>query len=455
MMKRWLTIVVACMLALSGCGGSVSEPPAEAPKDPPVISEPLPTAPDADSAELAAVRAEITKSGALMAVAYLGYAQLPFFSDISVYLEANGFGDVYPFLMDVPEEGLARQEGGELYAVVPESDDVELTVYEYIMDETDDYIPDPGAQLLKVSGGEPILLIGNVSEIVPNLFIRAEKKDGSVVEYAPCLSMMDGALNACEGVYDFTPSQLLPQFWPEYDPVPDEIFCGTWYAQEWNNGDELMAMTLTLENDGRAEYFYGYPYGEILEWFEGSWSLNSEDQIELEMFGGPVSWEGSETSGESYEWKTVLSWDFNSSALVLSHESGSPLLYGTDGIEYSFLNFDGFYLVGDWIADTQYRDWVYELRLFDNAECWFNVYETDGDFLAGYEGWWFVENDLINLSLLLCDGEHPENSELDYMWGEYLTVMSDPEHLTMQFSQGSILTLDMEESGEETFARRG
>jgi len=456
MMKRWIAIVMACVFLLSGCGKKDEIQPGKPTKQP-TVSQPAadssqPTGPAADSAQLAALRAEINDSGALMGVAYLGYAELPFFEDVTVYLEANGFGDKYPFLYEIPEERIVRQEGCEIYAVVPASADVKLTVWEYGMDDGASF-PEPGEELLQSGDGQPILLMGNISDIVPNLLVRAEEKDGLSADYAPCLSLEDFFLNPGEGVYDFTPTEMLGQYGPQGPVVTASALYGTWHARQYDESDELWAMTLTLERDGRAVYYYGYPYSDILERFEGTWSMEENQQLVLDLYGGPQSWDGSETSGEQYQMSSRFHYDFHGSALVLMHEDGNPLLYDTEGYLYEFLPFDGFYMMGDWVAESEYWGWTYELRLLDNGECWLSIYDDFDEQLVDYEGWWSVNDDVLDLSMSLSYGQHPESPELDYIAGSYGVSMSGPDDLTLEYGSGTILTVNMEGYGFENFVR--
>lgn len=236
----------------------------------------------------------------------------------------------------------------------------------------------------------------------------------------------------------------------EYAPVEVE-FCGTWYAQHSDSNGDLMAMSLTLSGDGWAEYYYGYPHGDILEYFEGSWSLSDTQQIMLELYGGPYSWEGSESEGEHYQSRVELRWDYHGSSLLLTHEGGNALLHGAQGETILFLPFDGFGLIGNWAARSEDWGWVYELRLSDSGECQFDIYDEDDTLLVGYEGWWSVENDRLDLSVLRSYGQHPESPELDHIYGRYLVAYAHPEKLILQYEEGHILTVNMEGTGEECF----
>ena len=90
------------------------------------------------------------------------------------------------------EDHAVLHEGGEIYAVIPVDDTVQLTVSDLVMDMSDDYVSDRGEDFLILQDVAPLLLRGNVSEIVPNLLIIGEK-DGQKVEYPP----VSAAWTAC------------------------------------------------------------------------------------------------------------------------------------------------------------------------------------------------------------------------------------------------------------------
>ena len=441
MMKRLLALTMVCVMTLCGCSHEAPAAPVPTPETPPVTSE---------SAELAQLRADMDAGGAILGVAYLGSAELPGFEDLSVYLEANGFGDRYPFLYEIPEERLVRQDGCDILAVVPASPDVTLTISEYSMDE--DLIHGTlGEELLTVNDGQPAILIGTVTEIFSNLYIHAQSNSGLCADYIPYLNPAYSFLPPAEGVYDFTATELLGQFEPGNDHAWWLGLCDTWYTRHYNGDDELMAMTLTLEPDGRAEYSYGYPNGEVLERFEGSWTVPKDQQLMLDLYGGPQSFEGSTTPGEAYGMKSLLNYNFYGNTLVLDYAEGTPLLHGADEGQFKFLYFDGFNLMGDWVARSDYWGWVYELRLFDNGECWFDIYDDAGEQLTAYEGWWSVENDILDFSVILSYGQHPETPELDHIAGSYLASLSGTDELTLYYESGHILTVNMEGEGYEHF----
>jgi len=247
--------------------------------------------------------------------------------------------------------------------------------------------------------------------------------------------------------------------YPGYDPVSDPVFTlNTWHAQHYDGDGNLLAMTLMLNPDGTVEYSYGWPYSGVFEQFAGTWSEErmgdeiGDLHLLLELTGGPVDDLGEPIQGEQYEMSCDFAWELQGSALVLSHEDGSPLLYGTEGDWYTFMSFDGFHMVNNWTSLSEYRDWYYDLQLFENEECIFSIGDADGGEMALYEGWWYLsEENTLSLNLMRSSGEHPESPGLEYISGEYLVENWEPTSMTLAFVSGEILTLDMEETTKASF----
>ena len=61
------------------------------------------------------------------------------------------------------------------------------------------------------------------------------------------------------------------------------------------------------------------------------------------MYGGPLSTEGAEAdTTNQYETNSIFSWYYNedNGNLKLTHESGSVLLYGTEGQSFVFTSLE-------------------------------------------------------------------------------------------------------------------
>lgn len=436
MMKRWFAVVIACMLLLTGCGGKTTTPSDSSPKQE-----------DVESEALASFRQEIGDENAVLAVAYLGYVDLTGYEDLTVYLEANGFYEIYPFLSELTDKQFLQQEGEELYLIVPAAKGISLTVFDCSVDEAKSVLA-RGAELLRLDADEPVILQGNVSEIVPNLWVAAEAGGKELVEYTPSLSGMDGSVVTAAGVYDCTDYGHLLSIWSgPVDEVP--IFCNTWYAQTADGDGLTRSLKLSLWYDGTAEYSYGIPNSDLLESFEGSWT-EFDGVLTLDLYGGPVSYDGSPLPGEAYSTVCSFEWDYQSRHLYLHHTDNGVLLYGTEGASFDFLPFDSYLLAGTWSASAPVRDWTYDLSLLENGECWFTISESDEE-LAFYEGWWYMSEDhYVHLDLGLNSGQHPENPEMEAISGTYLAERHD-NTMELTFKSGHILTLGMEEHGWDAF----
>ncbi len=197
MIKRYFAFLAACVLFLSSCGGEELPPDTSEQEKNDVLTE---------------FRAEIEDDSAQIAVAHLGYTEQTDYEEITDYLETKGFFEYYPLLKTMTQEQFVQQEGGELYLVVPVSAETSLTVFECLVDE-ETWSTVAGEELFSLEAGEPVLLQGNVSEIVPNLWVKAKAEEKIVLEYAPCISMMDGTLSQADGVYDCSDYGLIFAAW--------------------------------------------------------------------------------------------------------------------------------------------------------------------------------------------------------------------------------------------------
>ncbi len=165
---------------------------------------------------LSQLQKKITEEGALIGVAYLGYYDVGLGEAMDSFREES-YWDEFSFLSDLTADRCVLAEGAEWYVIIPANDNVLMTVSEYYFDFEQDYIegvnPGPGREYLSVIGGLPVLVRGNISDIMPNLIVRAE--DGSVVEYTPCLSLENGRLDLyAAGVCDLTPYSKMSMFAP-------------------------------------------------------------------------------------------------------------------------------------------------------------------------------------------------------------------------------------------------
>jgi len=427
--------VAACVFLLAGCG--------KEPVTPTVSSVPSGQETVTESKALSDFRAKIVDNTAQLAAAYLGYADIADFNELTDYLKENGFYERYPLLLEMTEEQFLRQEGGEFYLLVPAAKDISLTIYDCAADP-DDYTLERGEKLLALESGQPVILQGNLSEIVPNLWAEVSAPGKETLQYIPSLSMMDNTLIPADGVYDCSDYEHLALIWEEnlIDELP--AFCGFWYGRAEDGDGNLLDLELGLWSDGFVNYSFGSPEGETLGYFEGSWE-EADGVLTLNLQGGSVD---SDSSTENLN--CSFFWNEENHHLSLNHISGDSLLYGAEGVTLEFMFFYPYLLAGQWSATAPGRNWVYDLTLLEDGKCLFTISGFD-EGPAIYEGYWSMDDTYtVYLDLSLCSGRHPENPEAEEIYGNYLAVKDDSV-LTLSHEYGWILTLDMEEYGYQVF----
>ena len=110
--------------------------------------------------------------------------------------------ETMPFLFSLPECQYLTQPGNEIYCVIPTWPKAQVRVREFRM------VGDswgPGKLLYSSERGHPLLLMGNVSEVIPNLWVEVtDPETGLSVEFTPYLSLKDGSLAVPEGVRDIS-----------------------------------------------------------------------------------------------------------------------------------------------------------------------------------------------------------------------------------------------------------
>lgn len=180
----------------------------------------IPSAPESSSPEsssassgtetLSELRALGGEQGAVCCVAFLGYVEHgKTMEDLLFSSELQELFASYPFLWEIPEERriVNPSGGGEVYCVVPVSPVASLTVCPWIYDfeETSSFEGARG-EALYTGGAEPVLIQGNVSDILPDLEVALESGEGDALRYQPYTSLKDGSLGVPEDgtVYDFT-----------------------------------------------------------------------------------------------------------------------------------------------------------------------------------------------------------------------------------------------------------
>ena len=205
--KMLAVLALGAALLLTGCGAE--EPPASAPASEPASSQPAEPASSVPAEEpasdavpadggLSALRTEMEPSGAVAGVMYLGYFEgiEPFSPEFYAELEASGYLAAYPFLKDIPKDCLARNDGDEIYCIVPFDpkarvevaawdEDIQTGLYNLYMGEMEDGSGD----------GVPFFVQGNVSDIMSNVSVNiTDNYANELIHYHPSISLKDGTV---------------------------------------------------------------------------------------------------------------------------------------------------------------------------------------------------------------------------------------------------------------------
>ena len=334
-MKKFMVIamVLLSLLLLASCGGGGENPTTTVPSTKETTTEPVTELESAKA--LDEFRKHMKDENYICGVAYLGYYPEEI-GNIIEDLQYKGIYEKYSFLNEIKRKDFYSLEGSEFYAVIP-AEGVKIAVNEYTFDE------DANGSVVRnlaESSETPVFIRGNISDIMPNIQVIITTDDRKTQEYYPSLSLENGALSKAQQIYDFTPYDLIGgHFENNGEDTEGQLgFIGSWWG-EYTLNDELLTLTMELTSDGMATYGYGYGNSDLLEYFEGSWFYESEDEMILDMYGGPFSFDGSEADNdEKYETDITLRWSYdeNNGTLTLTHLSGGVLLSGTEGESFTF-----------------------------------------------------------------------------------------------------------------------
>ena len=343
-----LLILIFCLIAaLAACsestesavdavpsGTETTEPAAETEEAELTEEDPAPAEEDPS---LTRLREEIDTAGCLLGVAYLGGlsegGQQAYDELIREhYLEA------YPFLGGLDWEKAAVNSGMEVYAVVPRDIGSHVAVSTWVCDETNDFQGEPGELLYESRSGEPVILMGNVSDIMPNLLVAVTTPDGKTLSYSPSLSLRDGALerSTAPEIYDFSIYLSTPEEAPPSSITPAE-YLGDWASDGVTDGEgNTYSCCLTFREDGGMEFFYYELPGQILERFDGTYTENGDGTLTftLPLTGGFYLDQGAPeyTSAGTFRLDAP-----DDNVLYITHLRGDPLFAGLEGVSLPFV----------------------------------------------------------------------------------------------------------------------
>lgn len=310
-----LALLMALALTACGAPSTQEEPQTTPPSDTPSTSQPAPE----EDASLTKLRQEMKAKGNIGAIAFLGTLPQGDRSGLSTLLKDESLS-AYPFLQQIPEERITQQTGDEVYCLVPLDETVSLSVQELICNESNHYQQEPGKTLFSSQDGQPVLLIGNQSDIIPNLSITLKDSSGQTLTYAPSLSLCDGsvALPVGDALLDFSPSHL-----PDSGPLTTD-FLGEWVATDGSCG-------LSFAADTKMTFWYGPSEDNPQGKYSGTFYVISES-AQGQYPPGSVMFEmnpaGNPELGPFWGIFTITK---QGSDLTVTHVTGDPLLDSLDG----------------------------------------------------------------------------------------------------------------------------
>ena len=296
----------------------------------------------AESAEaLLWIRQAMIGTDYVCAVAYLGYTdgELLGPDNIGAFLDGTAYSDLM-FLEQMPERAFINYAGSEAYLIIPRDEDAFVLAAEWILNEENNYEGELGEPLYTSDKGHPFVLVGNVSDMMPNIAVRIETPDGETLTYTPGMSLRDGTLLVPEEpplVMDCTTygdGEVMAGISPA-DAATDQW--NNWSAQYDTEDGGTLSGSLEFHPDGTMDYSFG-PSGEVFftTFYTGSWSMDGDTALfDMALL--------SDTSGKEYpaefHGRYLLYWNptEEGAGLAVVHQDGTPLTL--DGMEYAWTLF--------------------------------------------------------------------------------------------------------------------
>lgn len=308
--RSLISLLLSLLLALglTACGGEESQPAPDPQPDPAPASEPVQEAPS-----LSQLREEAQNAGADAAIAFLG--SLSQGEAMSDFLSGSSLVEDYPFLADMDEAHTVRAAGSEVYCLVPVRTDAPLTVQAFVIDESNQYLGEAGETLYESQAGEPVLLVCNISDIMPNLLVTLTGADGRTCSFNPFLSL-------CSGQVDLPAEPVLYDF-SRYDSVgygeTQADFLGTWTSAD-------LPGQLSFAEDGTMTFSSG---GETLS---GTFYIISDSATGSYRPGDVLF----ELTGDARSLWGTFAIQREGEAITVTHTAGDPLLPGWENAAVSF-----------------------------------------------------------------------------------------------------------------------
>ena len=209
---KLLAALLALTIGLAGCGGSSKGSSASSSKPEKMLDGDNMTA--SPSAKQEYTEPENVTYMRLLAgedeyracVLYLG-GSYEVTTDVQKVLDSQtDLRDLWGFVYDIPQDHwvVAPDGGCDLYCIFPQEAQATLFVYETSLTDDAENPLQRGKQLYYSEDGQPILLLCNISDIVPNTEVELYPSTGEELVFSPFLSGENGHVVEAEGVCDFT-----------------------------------------------------------------------------------------------------------------------------------------------------------------------------------------------------------------------------------------------------------
>ena len=206
---KLLAAVLVLAIGLAGCGQGSSTPSSKPERMLDGDNMIAPSSKKQESEEpedVAYLRLLAGEAEEQACVLYLG-GSYEITTDVQKVLDSQpDLRDLWGFVYDIPQDHwVVSPEGGcDLYCIFPQDPEATLFVYEVSLTDDAETPLKRGKQLYYSEDGQPILLLCNISDIVPNTEVELYPTTGEELVWSPFLSGENGHVVQTDGVCDFT-----------------------------------------------------------------------------------------------------------------------------------------------------------------------------------------------------------------------------------------------------------
>ena len=206
---KLLAALLALAIGLAGCGNGSSTPSSKPEKmldGDNMIASPSAKQEYTEPEDVTYMRFLAGEDEYRACVLYLG-GSYEITTDVQQVLDSQqGLRELWGFVYDIPQDHwvVAPDGGCDLYCIFPQDPDSTLFVYEATLTDDAENPLQRGKQLYYSEDGQPILLLCNISDIVPNTEVELYPSTGEELVFSPFLSGENGHVVEAEGVCDFT-----------------------------------------------------------------------------------------------------------------------------------------------------------------------------------------------------------------------------------------------------------